>query len=616
MRKRTIDKNNVFGFDCEGDAGERGFHCASVVGENEHIFSYDCEDIIKFMLDRAYDDVVMVATNLEYDLSVIFQGQLDMLKLFYADDRLLYAKFDLDGTKLEFWDTIRAVGPFSVEKLGKMVGVEKLPTPNIYLDGLKESPSWFCEKHEVEQCPECYNIQDSAISRLGFLLFVETVQHLNGSVKKTIASTAINLWRQYVGRKREISLPHMLDPLCREAYYGGRTEVFTYGEVLGLNQYDVNSLYPYVMYKYLYPDMSRLTASESIKKIDEIKNCYGVVNVDLVVPEMKIPPLPYRYDGKLVFPVGEFSGTYTIHELMNAMRFGVRIKKINWAVYSDKAWSPFSDFISDLYEKRLEFKAENNPMEGAVKTIMNSTYGKYGQKLGGEIGWLVPLRPEHMEHIEDFNKFYPLGGVFWVQEPLEDMKSPFYLNVLWAAYITSYARMELYDLFEACNFDVHYCDTDSVYTTHELPSSKDLGDVKLEGSDLRCIFLAPKFYKVVQPDGVEKYAIKGAPAPLMAAYFTGQPISFRVPVKIKLGIRHGEIPGSWKSITRQFHNEFDKRRLDPRFTKGLTGNCATSPLVLVNGIPEDAEDARTESMFDLPFSPSDIIRSFVSTSST
>lgn len=539
-----------------------------------------------------------------------------MIRYFYADDRLLYAKLDIPDSPLEFWDTIRCIGPDSVERLGLMIGKEKLPTPNIYLDDIKKSPDWYCEKHNNFQCPECYNIQDSAITRESFLLLSQTLEHLGGKVYKTIASTSINLWRQYVGRKVDISLPKILDPLCREAYYGGRTEVFTYGEVLGLNQYDVNSLYPSVMRDELYPDMSRLEAREDIKYIRELKGMYGVANVDVYVPEMHIPPLPFRLNGKLVFPCGDFTGTYTIHELFNAMRFGVKVKRVHWAVYSDKAWRPFKDFIEDLYAERLKFKELNNPMEQVVKRIMNSSYGKYGQRLGGTIGWLVPLNEHHMEHLEDYPCRYTFGDIYWVQEDLEQTRSPFYLNVLWAAYITSYARMTLYDWFEKCDFDVHYCDTDSVYTSKELPTSKELGAMKLEGSNLRAVFLAPKFYKVTQPDGIEKYAIKGAPAPLMVAYFTGKPIEFRVPVKIKLGIRNGEVPGSWKSITRQFHHEFDKRRLDPRFTKGLTGNCTTSPLLLVNGIPEDESDCRTESMFDLEFSPSDIIRSFNSALST
>lgn len=539
-----------------------------------------------------------------------------MIRFFYADDRLLYAKLDIEGSPLEFWDTIRCIGPDSVERLGKMIGKEKLPTPNIYLDGTKVSPDWSCEKHNIIQCPECYNIQDSAISREAFLLLASTLDHLGGRIYKTIASTSINFWRKYVGRKAIISLPKTLDSLCRQAYYGGRTEVFTYGEVTGLNQYDVNSLYPSVMYKYKYPDMSTITATESIKSMKDLKGKFGVVNVDLFVPDMKIPPLPFRLNGKLVFPTGTFSGTYVIDELLNAVRYGVRILKIHWAVYTETAWRPFSKFIGDLYEERLKFKKEDNPMEAVVKRIMNSSYGKYGQKLDGSIGWLVPANEYHIEHLDNYKYRYTFGNIYWVQEDLEDIKSPFYLNVLWAAYITAYARIELYDWFEKVNFNVDYCDTDSVYTTSELPSSKELGDMKLEGSNLRAVFLAPKFYKVTMPDGNEKYAIKGAPAPLMAAYFTGQPIKFRVPVKIKIGIRNGEVPGSWKDITRQFHHEFDKRRLDPRETKGLTGNVATSPLVLVNGIPEDEIDCRTESLFELDCNPSDIIRNFNSAPST
>lgn len=600
---------HIIGFDCEGDAGNKGFISAAFVSDDEQVFLTSQDETIEYILSFQSESTIFVATNLEYDLAVIFQNNLHHLKLFYANNRLLYGKLANDDAKIEFWDTLRCIGLYSVATLGKMVGLTKLKTPP-YLTGEEdEDEPWYCEKHGTKYCLECYNINDSLISRSAFLLFSTGIKAEQGSLQKTIASTSISVWKSTIPKGLRVGLPRNMDIPCREGYYGGRTEAFQYGTVKNINKYDVNSLYPFAMYNFPFPDVSTLYADSGKQPIEKYINTYGVVNADVEVPTTHIPPLPFRYKGKLVFPTGSFTGTYVIQELLNAMRYGVKVTNVNWAVYTHSKCFPFRDYVETMYAKRQAYKKEGNPLENVYKILMNSLYGKLGQRLDGDIGWLMILSEETEKYLVEGTNIITFANEAWFKFGVDRHYSPFYLNVLWAAYVTAYGRMTLYEYFDKCDFNVAYCDTDSVFTPLSLPTSSDLGDIKLEDSNVKCTFLGPKFYAIHHSDGSTHYALKGAPPKLMADYFAGKEITMNIPVKIKSGIKQGLTPGSWRNLKRQFSYEFDKRVLDARDTKGLTGNCTTSPLSLVNGKPDSEIDVRTDLIFDFERDAKSFIRS-------
>jgi hypothetical protein len=68
-------------------------------------------------------------------------------------------------------------------------------------------------------------------------------------------------------------------------------------------------------------------------------------------------------------------------------------------------------------------------------------------------------------------------------------------HVAIAAHITSVARTTLYNHLEACGEDLYYCDTDSIYTGHTLPTSNALGGLKLECEVSSGRFIQPKLYE-------------------------------------------------------------------------------------------------------------------------
>jgi hypothetical protein len=76
-----------------------------------------------------------------------------------------------------------------------------------------------------------------------------------------------------------------------------------------------------------------------------------------------------------------------------------------------------------------------------------------------------------------------------------------------SVHITALSRAALEGYLYECRDDVYYCDTDSVITTHTLPTGERLGDLKLEMQVQNGVFVAPKLY-MIHEQGKERAIVK------------------------------------------------------------------------------------------------------------
>ena len=152
-------------------------------------------------------------------------------------------------------------------------------------------------------------------------------------------------------------------------------------------------LYPSVM-------LNEFPLSSSVKSVPfpllKFINMYeGVTECEVMTPKnMNIPLLPLRIDGKLKFPIGNFKGVWNNVELRKALSIGYKIRPIKQIIYTE-TFKPFDTFVNAFYNKRLEFKKENNAMELVMKLILNSLYGKFAQKEKQD------LTINNMEYLDD-----------------------------------------------------------------------------------------------------------------------------------------------------------------------------------------------------------------------
>ena len=241
---------------------------------------------------------------------------------------------------------------------------------------------------------------------------------------------------------------------------------------------------------------------------------------------------------------------------------------------------PFKRYAENLYEIRKLKKEADDPTELVIKLMMNSLYGKFGQKLHGK---------EKIYHIdslsyEELKKLALKGNVSHVGEFIyHTPETPSHISThimpIYALYTTAYGRIKLYDAMKGIN--PIYCDTDSIITHDKLPESKELGCLKLEYGIKEGIFIRPKMYAFKTVEGESVVRIKGNNASWNWDYdrfkqFIADPRSTqKIFSTFKASNRKGIPFNSILTMEKEFGMEDDKREWKSSF----------DPLLIQNSIP-------------------------------
>ncbi|XP_022975380.1 uncharacterized protein LOC111474649 [Cucurbita maxima] len=339
--------------------------------------------------------------------------------------------------------------------------------------------------------------------------------------KITLPSLALSIFRSkyYDVSNFPIHIPNKNeDTFIRRAYYGGHADTYKpYGE--DLYYYDVNSLYPFVMKEFPMPGGEPVWHSNLQNK--DLDSMFGFIEAYVICPKtIKKPFLPYRdKNDTLLFPSGEFVGVYYTEELKYARDLGYTVLPISGYLFK-KMESPFSSFVSSLFESRLEArKSGNEAMSYVYKILMNSLYGRFGinpksttTEICDEDRYMNLLRNSEFifgdmlsdnTYIVAYHSNTDKGDDYW--------NPPKNSAVQLAAAITASARIHMYPYIS--REDCYYTDTDSVVLGNPLPneeiSSSVLGKFKLEDRITKGYFLAPKSYFYITTEGENVLKYKG-----------------------------------------------------------------------------------------------------------
>lgn len=339
--------------------------------------------------------------------------------------------------------------------------------------------------------------------------------------KITVSSLALSIFRMkyYDASNWPIHIPNKNeDSFIRRAYYGGHTDTYKpYGE--NLYYYDVNSLYPFVMKEFPMPGGVPVWHG-NLEGMD-LDSMLGFIEAYVVCPKtIKRPFLPYRdKNNTLIFPTGEFVGVYYSEELKYARGLGYTVIPISGYLF-ERMESPFRDFVSSLFESRLEARISGNEaMAYVYKILMNSLYGRFGinpkstiTEVCDEDRYKDLLRHSELIFGDMLSENYYIVAYHSNTETGSDYWNPPKNSaVQLAAAITATARIYMYPYIS--REDCYYTDTDSVVLGHPLPkeeiSSSVLGKFKLEDSVLKGYFLAPKSYCYSTKDSTNVIKFKG-----------------------------------------------------------------------------------------------------------
>ena len=442
----------------------------------------------------------------------------------------------------------------SLKELGKRVGLAKLEMPGSWLD--RETADTYC-KRDV-------SILLTALQQ--WIAWLKSNQL--GGLGISLAQQA---WRAYV--HRFMDAPIYIDnneealELSRAAYYGGRTEALTVGTFLhDVTCLDVNSMYPAVMREQEYP--TRLHGRYTRVNPDELKRWadrYCVTAHCVIRTEQ--PFYPVRSDNGLLFPVGEFETVLSTPEIKRALE-NDELLECHAACIYDKA-RIFTRFIDELYALRQEFAAKGDEAgKYFVKILMNSLYGKFGQRAGTEeiVGECDPkLFRVETEIDAETGKRYRwryIGGKILLRGETGEAR---YSHPAIAAHVTAYARCLLWELMQIAGIqNVHYMDTDSLHVNGEGLSrlqphcdEKKLGALKVEKRIDTAIYYGPKDYEL---DG--KRVIKGVRADAaeldVGVYSQAQWVSLK-------GATVAEHRGAplIRQVTKRFTRQYRKGRIGP-----------------------------------------------------
>jgi len=461
--------------------------------------------------ERAWDylnvtaPAMVWACNAEYDLINLFGDWLGkMVTLQYVKSGLIRGSFR--DAKITFYDTLRH-WPISVKEMGKIIGLEKIEVAGDFIN--------------VKYCRRDTEIVWHFVSSM-----LERYEGMGLKIKATLPAMALQLFGKDFTEIIKNPFAEDIKDFFRLGYYGGRVEVFQFGEINGLiNHYDYNSLYPSVMREFKYPDLFAWKET-----VTPDFNNEGIAEITIEYPEHKICCLPVRTELELLYPYGTLRGAWCYPEIRQAIEDGGRIKQVHRAIEFNIMTRPFVGYVEHCYNKRLEAKAAGSDLDNVFwKLMLNSLYGKFAQSGG-------------IEMIYDDRHFTldSVGG---------------HVNVIWSAYVTCYGRLKLLKGMRSCK-DIYYTDTDSLFCPDLLPEGKEIGELKKEGSYSKCEFVGNKIYTLENESKA-----KGVPKSVAGDFIrTGQAV-YRKPARFRESRRTFATANKWYTVTKKLKSEYIKRKI-------------------------------------------------------
>jgi len=215
--------------------------------------------------------------------------------------------------------------------------------------------------------------------------------------------------------------------------------------------------------------------------------------------------------------------------------------------------------------------------------MLNSLYGKFGQREDAGLRRLVKLEEELDEETWEGADVFRLGDEVYLLKPIRGSGEPPFVNLLWAGYISSYARLKLFDALEQSDFSAVYVDTDSVFTDHDLQVGERLGDLAVKDANVGLRILAPKAYWVEDAQGDITPYCKGLPAEAKVAFLTTGEANYQKPLGILEARVRGDAPSRWVTVTK--HALWDKEKREYYRLPGMRAGVYASRPWAVHALP-------------------------------
>ena len=437
--------------------------------EGYHLYAhygggYDHRFILDWILKNRPDLKVLIIEN---------HGNILALKVF---NTVLKDGVETPKQVWHFWDSYQVIKG-GLKDLTKVFNVKHKKKADVNAKYITNTPT--AREYLKFDCLGLYEVIEDFYK----LPLLHGVGH-----KMTTSSLAMTTFRlNYLKDTVLYKLPPDKEEFVRQAYYGGRVEIF---KMIAENvrEYDVNSMYVSAMLNPL-PCGSKGAWASGYDFSDE--NTVGFLDCTVECPDnLLIPLLPVKTpEGKLIFPIGTWRGTYFSAEVKEALKHGYKIEVTRALIFPCDTY--LKDYAQDTWNLRIANPGKN-PINITAKLLGNGLYGKFAQERERE---MILSNVDFEEGCKNGWKLVFPEYNLWKVPTFSD--SPAILPYISAA-ITSYSRIALHRFLMLKPEKVVYCDTDSVFIEDdELPHGKGLGELKFEDSYEKFAAIQPKFYYAV-----------------------------------------------------------------------------------------------------------------------
>ena len=547
----------LLAIDFENNPKTGGFICAGIAGDIRHqttkrengkikniwttkyIEKYftDQTKLFKFLLDLDRNDCMIVTYNLAYDCTYLdaITNHADSL---YSGQRVIVIKLT---------NGLKAIDLFNHTMNGSLAD---------WINWLDMTIKWGIAKADLLDYRNRVMNDARATYRLGDFLENFYFHECGIPLQLTVGAAAMKLFTMKYFTDYWARDDDFLSLYERSAYYGGRVEVFKRGKHKTYG-YDVNSMYLSIIRDCVLPDImtGKYVKNPPRKWLHYLSDYLGIWTIRVRTPiDIYLPVLPVRIGGKLKFPRGEFSGTWTSIEILEALKQGYEILQVFSFVYYRKSKHYFREFAKFIWGKRVEYRAKKNVgMDSMIKRIGNSLYGKFAQRnsmdyfgRAGDFSDLKKLPPN--------SKFFTYAGEVWLSTKKEATPAKFEFPCI-SAFITAYARLKLYEAMIKNQKSLIYCDTDSVKLSRQIKGVKvgaDLGEWTYEIKGEVIPYYRPKMYANKR---------KGVPkrAKLISVNRLREIWEYDKPLRRKESIKNGRMPNQWVTTQKVLTYLDDKR---------------------------------------------------------
>lgn len=572
----------IAAFDVQGD-GEHGMIAGSLITEDDERAYTQAGLLVADMTARRMRGLYIHSHRLTYDAGVLIPHLPDETSLLFINERMFKGRMVQSGRhKVYLADSSGMWGSLPLSRVANEVGLSRLPAPEgVRCYGGCALPGG------VSGVPERSRIQDFTV-REGRIVFQamrllqEEIRSLGGVLKSTLPATAMDLFRRKYLDDEYWTPFHYRNEFARRAYYGGRCEPFALGWWDCVNVYDFHSHYPAQMVGNVYPDPNSTIGPRQPGRMGWIMEHEGCSDCTVDVPHCKYPPLPYRVGWQVYYPMGIFRGVWCHNELRYALTQGVRIKEVHATLYSEDTVRPFDGYVTDLWAKRQELKAQGSPRHIVYKLLLNSLSGKFGQRPGTGLRQLETMGAYWKHGPVRGTEVMVLRDTAYAKVPLPVYRIPTYIIVPWAAYVTAYARIALHQAMLAVPGPILYVDTDSVMCFSELQTNSGLGGLEKQAGGVTVDLIAPKMYDLVFPTGERAPIAKGIPSSLAGEYCTHKEIEYWKALNWCEAARMKLDPSVWVRIKKRAMLDRPKRRY--KRIPGFRQDCWISEPLVANQI--------------------------------